>query len=475
MNGLEAVELKLSEVLIENENGRIDSEYFKRDLINFLNNLKNLEPLKNFVNNGYRVVYESTHIIDSDIGLRENHPYFLQATDLETPFINKDNLFYVDNADWIRYPMGRISKGELLIEVKGKAEKVSIVPIDFPEKTLVSGSLYKLTVNDKINKYYLLAYLICKYGESFKNRYKSNLLISYINKDDLYRIPIPIYSVELQRKIQEIFESCFEVNNNSKSLYAQAEQLLLDELGLHNWKPTEANTEVKSFKNSFLESGRLDAEFYQPKYDEIEDKIFNYSNGFDLISNHFKINREEPDWKLNEYKYIEIGDVNVSNGVSAYNILSKEELPANAKILLKKGDIIISKVRPYRGAVSIIDFDYPDLVGSGAFCILQESSHLISKECIAVLLRSSIYKELMMKFNVGSSYPVIKDEDILNLPIPLLPEEQQQEVAQLIQQSFQLKKQSEQLLQTAKQAVEIAIEEGEEKAMLFIKKLSYGS
>jgi len=132
MDGLEAVELRLSEVLVDNENNRFDSEYFKKDLMSFLSHLNNLQPLGTFVKNGYRVVYENTYIIDKEVGEKENHPFFLQATDIQTPFINTENLFYVDNKDWVRYPMGRISRGEILIEVKGKAEKVAIVPDDFP-------------------------------------------------------------------------------------------------------------------------------------------------------------------------------------------------------------------------------------------------------------------------------------------------------------------------------------------------------
>ncbi len=46
MDGLEAVEMKLSEVLVDNENKRLDSEYFKKDLMSFLNHLNNLEPLE---------------------------------------------------------------------------------------------------------------------------------------------------------------------------------------------------------------------------------------------------------------------------------------------------------------------------------------------------------------------------------------------------------------------------------------------
>ena len=45
----------------------------------------------------------------------------------------------------------------------------------------------------------------------------------------------------------------------------------------------------------------------------------------------------------------------------------------------------------------------------------------------------------------------------------------QKQVAALVEESFHLKKQSEQLLETAKRAVELAIEQDEEAAMRYIE------
>ena len=99
------------------------------------------------------------------------------------------------------------------------------------------------------------------------------------------------------------------------------------------------------------------------------------------------------------------------------------------------------------------------MIASGAFTTLHEKSDY-KKEVLQVLFRTSIYKEWLLKWNVGSSYPVIKDEDILNLPIPILPQETQKQIAELIQTSFALRQESKQLLESAKLAVEEEIEAG---------------
>lgn len=105
---------------------------------------------------------------------------------------------------------------------------------------------------------------------------------------------------------------------------------------------------------------------------------------------------------------------------------------------------------------------------SGAFTVLR-SNGAYSSQTLQVLLRNKIYKEWLLKFNVGTSYPVIKDADILNLEIPLIPIDLQYQISQKVQESFKLRKQSKDLLNKAVKAVDIAIEKSEEDAIKWLK------
>ena len=80
----------------------------------------------------------------------------------------------------------------------------------------------------------------------------------------------------------------------------------------------------------------------------------------------------------------------------------------------------------------------------------------------------NIYKELLLKYNVGTSYPVIKDDDVLNLVIPIIDISIQNRIEEKIKKSFLLKEESKRLLDLAKKAVEIAIEKDENEAVEFI-------
>ncbi|MCR4553529.1 MAG: hypothetical protein K5752_01230 [Succinivibrionaceae bacterium] len=57
----------------------------------------------------------------------------------------------------------------------------------------------------------------------------------------------------------------------------------------------------------------------------------------------------------------------------------------------------------------------------------------------------------------------------MNLPIPLILDNIQTQIAQKVQESFKLRKQSKDLLEKTVKAVELAIEQGEENAIEWLK------
>jgi type I restriction enzyme, S subunit len=427
-----------------------------------------LKPFSNFVEEGYRVIYENTNVIEPEFAKKNDFPVFLQATDISTPFISTNSLCYVDETDWIRYPKGRINRGELLIEVKGKIEKVAFVPDDFPEHTLVSGSLYKLQVNQNINKFYLLIYLISKYGQSFKERAKTNLLVSFVSKHDLYKIPVPTFSDAFQLEIERLVKSAHVQTEESKALYAEAEKMLLDELGLSNWQPSTENVAVKSLKESFLETGRLDAEYFQPKYDEIEAKIKEYKYGFDTLGNLSKyvLTGEYSD----EYLPKDKGRVFYIRSTNIKNSLIEEDeshfVNPNFERIAVEGDILTARV----GTIGIFGAVTENISGSVysdnilCFRLPDNLNHLVYTR----YFNSRFNFELVDRFARGSVQQRLNQETLKDLTVPIFRDEIQQKVKEVLEMSFELQTKSKQLLELAKQAVEVAIEQDEETALQLI-------
>lgn len=367
----------------------------------------------------------------------------------------------------------KLEQGDVLFNRTNSYEWVGRTGVYYPDSknticTFASYLVRFMPDNDVILSEYLATFLNTKYGVvDIKRRARQSINQTNVNPEEVKEIEIPILNSNIQKEIKSNFLLAHQFRVNASNRYHQAENLLLSELGIVDFTPSPDNIAVKSFKDSFSTTGRLDSEYYQLKYDDFERKIKKYHGGYGKIKEYFTLNEQNFELRKSAYNYIEIGDVDIGTTDVTYNLISTEKLPANAKIALVRDDILISKVRPYRGAVCIINFDKNDLVASGAFTVLHEK-HTCKKEVLQVLLRTQIYKDWLLKWNVGSSYPVIKDKDILELVIPILPMAIQQQIADKIQKSSLLRKQGERLLESAKRAVEIAIEEDEETALVFL-------
>ncbi|MBR6877316.1 MAG: restriction endonuclease subunit S, partial [Neisseriaceae bacterium] len=315
---------------------------------------------------------------------------------------------------------------------------------------------------------FLMIFLQTKFGQFQIEKYHSGSSGQIeIYPKDFDNFLIPLFPLEFQQQIEQMVRESHACLEQSKDLYREAEVLLYRELGLDPENPLASiephsgslNISVRPLSQSLNATGRLDSEYYQQKYDEIEKVIKNYRGGYVKIGDCFNQNKTTGNFILSKYNYIEIGDINIGTATADYHLIPTDELPANAKIFLCNGDLLVSKVRPNRGAVAIVNIDESNFIASGAFTVLQEKNE-IKKEVLMILLRTPLYKEWLLKFNVGTSYPVIKDEDILNLIIPKIAQQTQTQIAEKIKQSFTLRQKASELLQTAKQSVENAIEKG---------------
>lgn len=462
MEGLEISEVNFLSVVSHTLSSRIDSEYFKKDFLSLDKHLlsKEVNKLSKVTNKivvGFVGEMVSNYRVDGII--------LLQTKNINSFFPSLNDTIKITNEFHHLLKKSQVKNKDILIARSGSFGKAAI----YMEDDIVNSSdIIIIEANNlMVNPFFLTVFLNSKFGSGQMFRFASGGLQGHVNLTILEELIVPVVKMELQKRIENLLINAYNVKKISENNLKVAEDIILKELKIRDIRISKENINIKNFKESYLTSSRLDAEYYQKKYEEIEEIIKSFKLGFTTVSYEFALSKEIIDRTKDFYNYTEISDVNVSDGSVTYNELFVNDLPDNGKMVLKEGQIIISKVRPYRGAIGIIRECPQNYVGSGAFTILYEKSDY-KKEVLQTLLRSKPYQELIMKYNVGSSYPVVKDEDILNLPIPKLDKQIQQDIVELVEESFQLKKQSEHLLEVAKKAVEIAIEENEETALKYI-------
>lgn len=107
-------------------------------------------------------------------------------------------------------------------------------------------------------------------------------------------------------------------------------------------------------------------------------------------------------------------------------------------------------------------------VGSSEFIVLRPKSDTISPEALMVFLRSAPVQTILKWCQDGSQHPRFSEVDLLSIPVPDAVAAVSAEVTSIVQQGFAARRGARQLLDAAKRAVEIAIEDGEAAAMAYL-------
>lgn len=227
---------------------------------------------------------------------------------------------------------------------------------------------------------------------------------------------------------------------------------------------TPCTVSFKYFSQSFRVTGRLDAEYYQKKYDILVSSLNNFhcKRLGDIVTITKSIEPGSEYYGTAGVPFIRVSDIN-KYGISTPDIKIPRHL---SSLHPQKNTILLSK----DGSVGIAykcENDI-DAITSGALLHLKINNSEIFPDYLTLILNSEITKMQAERDAGGSIIPHWKPSEIANVIIPILDNPTQLQLSAKIQQSFALRRQAEQLLNNAKRAVELAIEESEDYAMQWL-------
>lgn len=443
---------------------RLDAEYYNPAALSTLKKMETKGKVTTFgslVDEGYRVVYHGT---DSINGLKNSEVLpFLSPTQIDAngsinfEDIDKLPLYYKD-----QYPKGLGKAGEILVEVKGNVSKVGIVPSAFPKNLMISGSLYKATLDPKrVDSHYLLAFLKSKHGQILKNRLTSNTIINYIAKDALYSIPV----IELKEKAQKYIG---DKVRQAELLRAWAKRSEMRALELFN-KQVDWSFEVLQVGkiNKVLVSelnGRLDLKYNSPArlalLRHIKNKKITTTELVRLVDISAMIG-----WKgLTTEYYTDFGPwllrgVEFRDGVIEFEKLvsvDREKYLEQPQIHLKEGDIAFSKDGTIGKAIVIPELANDMAAGSTIARLRIKKVNEINPYYLELVLNHDFVQVQVESFATGIAQPHITQEWIAQLIIPRVKYEQV--IGEYLSIHHLANNNSKILIQAAKTLVESLIE-----------------
>lgn len=439
---------------------RIDAEYYQTKFLaieNAIYKTRSYKLWKHIKGKFITGPFGSEFIVENYI---ENGRFrYVRGRDIKEFLVLDDDNAYISEGDFTRLKKYSLKSGDILISVVGTLGNAAMVD----EKTIPAIFSCKSTLyrSESLDPFYIIAYLNSKYGHSFFERKVRGAVQTGLNIDDLKSTPIFIPDQNIEKHISKTVKEAKNSWDLSKKYYSEAEELLLNELGFSEYTPNYRLNYLSKLSEA-IAANRLDAEYFQPIYNEMIDtvrknaKLEKLSHYLSNFQKGTEIGSEQ--YQLYGKPFIRVSNMSRSGIVERDQKFMDEELYNRLKDNYEPrlGEFLLTKdATP--GIAYVIKEPVEGIISSGIMKLLIDENK-INKEYLALCI-NSIIGILQVERNCGGS--VIshwRPEQIRDLLVPILSDKDQERIGSILIKSHEARKRAKQLLEEAKRKVEIEIE-----------------
>jgi len=474
------LEMEHSEVFfqdLEQSSLRLDAEYYRPYFLEIEKTLKgkNWDFLSNL-----RISIKSfgAYSLCNQVNYQESGIPFLRCKDIKKGYIDFSNVLFIDDKTNKLLSKSQVFPNTVLFTMSGTVGNSAIATEDLDYPINSNQDIAKIITNEKISPYTLSIFLQSKFGKGQTDRLPIGSVQQHIFLWQLDRLLIPLFSEKFEKLLEKAYKLALKFQKSSISQINEAQNSLLLELGLIDWKPQHQLSFIKDFSDT-EDVKRLDAEYFQPKYDQIITAVKTYLNGWDKLNNIVFL-KKCIEVGSEEYQNEGIPFIRVSNlspleiteekyiSETLYSKLTPQENDVvsfldSKNLQPKKGEILLSKdATP--GIAYFIDDDPKKMIPSGGILRLKIKNYDIHPEYLTLVLNSVIVQEQVNRDVGGSVILHWRTDQIRDTIIPILPDEIQRKICSNVQSSKKFRNDSNKLIDSAIIAVEMAIKQDDEIA-----------
>ena len=421
---------------------RLDAEFYRPIFLGTMSRLKSCHwsylgelavSIKSF----------GAYSLCNQITYRESGIPFLRAKDIREGIIDLSEVLYIDSDTNGILWKSEISSETTLLTMSGTVGNSTVATEDMPYPLNSSQDVAKIRTTERLSPYYLSVFLQSGYGKRQTARLPVGSVQQHIFLWQIEKLIIPLFGAAFQLIIEKYYKAVLLFSKRAEYAFNQALFLLLSELGLADWCPKRQLAFVKSY-SEVRRAGRTDAEYFQPRYEEVVNTVKNYPGGWDTLGNLLTIRKCV---EVGSEAYLDEGIpfVRVSN-LSPFEITKEkfisEELYADIQHHQpKQGEILFSKdATP--GIAHYLRERPPRMIPSGGILRLKGKTDKVNNEYLTLVLNSILTKEQVNRDVGGSVILHWRPDQVRDTLIPLLPAEIQTQIQQTVNESYRLRKKS---------------------------------
>ena len=436
---------------------RLDAEYYQPEYLELEKRFDALET-KTIDEISKSVISFGAYSLTSHIEWQESGVPYVNVGDIHDGYIDFSNVKYISERVDEILKKSRINNGQVLLTMAGTIGNAAVV-YNLPQSGNANQAIAKITPSDIISPYYLAAFLNSKYGLLQTQREIVSSVQANIFLGPIKKFKVPIFDRKMTEEVESKYQDFLKELEKSKSLYSQAENLLLEELGLKNFNEGQNLYSVVNLSN-IKKANRIDAEYFQPKYAKIISKLRNgIVKSLSEISTLIGHPTQSP---YDEHGTIAVlAQKHMRHGLmvdtSTFDNYTTEDLikKNDKKFILKRGDILISSAGE-PGLTCI--WAKEGKVIPGSFVTIARLKNELEPLYVGVFLNTIAGRLQFEREYTGSIQQYVYPVKMKNILIPILPKPTQQKIAELVRKSHESRKKAKELLKEAKHKVEELIE-----------------
>jgi len=317
-----------------------------------------------------------------------------------------------------------LKKNDILFNTRNSYELVGKTTIwdDSIQNCVYNNNIMRIRIDNSIRSKFLFYFMN---SSGFRNALlsvkKATTNICAIYDKDLKEQLVIIPPLNEQKRIVSKIEELFSKIDSAKQSLEYAK------------------LQLEQYRQSLLKSafeGKHTEKWESVKLESITEKILNTNP------------KDNPDHK---FKYCDIASIDNTNHiiVNPKNFLGKDA-PSRARQIIHQEDVIFSTVRTYLRNFAIVPSELNNQLCSTGFCVLRGDDSIITK-LIFYLVQTIQFENYLNPLQRGTSYPAVRNNDILNYTFLLPSLDEQKQIVSQIEQGFSIIENTTQIIESSLQ------------------------
>jgi len=374
---------------------------------------------------------------------------YIRTTDFTTGFINYAGLKNISEKTFNVLKNYQIYKNEVLISIVGTIGAIAVLDRDF-EICNFTENAAKIVCSEKLNPYYLYAFLISNIGQQQLKRLAVGGVQPKLPLYGVEEIKLLLPDKQTQQKVERIIKDAFVLKNKAEEERKEADLILensIKEFFITDdkkafWRWSDGIEIIKTLEPNFWKKTISSKKHPTIKFGD----IFNYKKGTEVGSALYQDNG------IPFLRVSDLGDFEIEFGNSSKYINETLFDELMAEFQPHRGELLFSKDATI-GLMAKIDTDVKQIISSGILR-LQMKHKDFDPDFLMALLTNKFINQEFAKNSTGSVIKHLNVGKLSEIELPYVSKQIQGVISNKINSSLSKRQLSKQKLQEAQDFIE---------------------